>query len=638
MKKILSLIIVISILLSAVNNNVLAAGNSAEIMYEEGMEFFEKEDYDRAFARFQIAGDVRGYAPAQNMLGVCYRDGLGAEQNSEEAEKYFQLASDQGYTPAQDNLAALIDQQKRKENENKETKPWIDYPVTEDNFTHFYDIELIENNFETAPDGSSITPQLTLTCKLKTEFADKLDRENSYVEVKIKGNYVFRGITSIDWYTGEISLSESSSAELIVNLQQIALINGNASLAEKFSRNLSETAGGVTEIPIPLNRLADGVFNFHGGIHGPISPLMRSDYVDNGICLAQLEDLEIVSVSGSLRLNEASEHTDEDREEDNLEYLPLKDGKAVITRYSGSGERVSVPKTMGGYPVSEIGDYAFAYCDTLREIVLPDGLTSIGKYAFEECRNLETIVLPDTITSIEDNSFEEYNINLVAIVSRGSYAEQYCQGHDLLYQYEDGTSPPKDVPAEDDFTYRLLEDGTAEITQYTGTIKRLEVPNQIGGHTVTSVGDSAFEQSNIISIALPDSVVSVGEDAFVSSNLVLITLPNNLRYIGKGAFNACSRLMFVTIPEGVEKIDDYTFYFCSNLTEVRIPNSVTAIGSHAFDGWGNLKTIVLPGSVTSIADNAFMDKEELMFIVEPGSYAEQYCKDNNRRYRYYTEN
>ena len=118
MKKILSLVIVISIFLTAVSINALAAGMSAEDMYREGKEFFEKEDYDRAFARFQIAGEVRGYAPAQNMLGICYRDGLGIERDLETAEHYFQLAADQGYVPAQENLAdmkkALEEEQNKK--------------------------------------------------------------------------------------------------------------------------------------------------------------------------------------------------------------------------------------------------------------------------------------------------------------------------------------------------------------------------------------------------------------------------------------------------------------------------------------------------------------------------------------------
>ena len=108
MKKVLSWIIVITTFLTAVQIDIYAAGKNEEKMYEEAMEFYKAEDYDRAFARFQISGEVRGYAPAQNMLGVCYRDGLGTEQDLEKAEEYFRLSANQGYAPAQENLASLF--------------------------------------------------------------------------------------------------------------------------------------------------------------------------------------------------------------------------------------------------------------------------------------------------------------------------------------------------------------------------------------------------------------------------------------------------------------------------------------------------------------------------------------------------
>ncbi len=107
MKKIISIFVVISVFLAFLYADSLAAGNSAENMYDEGMEFFEQKDYDRAFARFQVSGEVRGYAPSQNMLGVCYRDGLGTERDLEKAEEYFSLSAAQDYAPAQENLASL---------------------------------------------------------------------------------------------------------------------------------------------------------------------------------------------------------------------------------------------------------------------------------------------------------------------------------------------------------------------------------------------------------------------------------------------------------------------------------------------------------------------------------------------------
>ncbi|MBQ8395113.1 MAG: leucine-rich repeat protein [Clostridia bacterium] len=47
--------------------------------------------------------------------------------------------------------------------------------------------------------------------------------------------------------------------------------------------------------------------------------------------------------------------------------------------------------------LTSIGDYAFQYCNSLKEIVIPDGVTSIGKYAFFECSSLTTITFEGTV-------------------------------------------------------------------------------------------------------------------------------------------------------------------------------------------------------------------------------------------------
>ena len=52
----------------------------------------------------------------------------------------------------------------------------------------------------------------------------------------------------------------------------------------------------------------------------------------------------------------------------------------------------------------EIGKFMFYCCANLKEIELPDGVTSIGDYAFY-CDALTSIDIPDNVTSIGNDTF-----------------------------------------------------------------------------------------------------------------------------------------------------------------------------------------------------------------------------------------
>ena len=45
-------------------------------------------------------------------------------------------------------------------------------------------------------------------------------------------------------------------------------------------------------------------------------------------------------------------------------YIVLKDGTAEITKYTGTAEALTIPDALDGYPVTSIGDRAFARCVT----------------------------------------------------------------------------------------------------------------------------------------------------------------------------------------------------------------------------------------------------------------------------------
>lgn len=58
------------------------------------------------------------------------------------------------------------------------------------------------------------------------------------------------------------------------------------------------------------------------------------------------------------------------------------------------------------FDVIGIGNSAFYDCENLKEVLLPESITSIGSHAFQLCYNLEQVNLPATISSLGECAFE----------------------------------------------------------------------------------------------------------------------------------------------------------------------------------------------------------------------------------------
>ena len=53
---------------------------------------------------------------------------------------------------------------------------------------------------------------------------------------------------------------------------------------------------------------------------------------------------------------------------------------------------------------------AFDNCNTLKSIILPEGLTNIGKFSFNGCSNLKSIILPKSIKEIDNQLYQKYGL------------------------------------------------------------------------------------------------------------------------------------------------------------------------------------------------------------------------------------
>ena len=88
--------------------------------------------------------------------------------------------------------------------------------------------------------------------------------------------------------------------------------------------------------------------------------------------------------------------------------------------------------------VTRIGDYAFARCNSLTSIVIPEGVTSIGKYAFWYCSSLTSITIPDSVTSIGDWAFLNCTL-LTSITFQGSMEQWIAIDKDTEWNLSTGS-------------------------------------------------------------------------------------------------------------------------------------------------------------------------------------------------------
>ena len=143
--------------------------------------------------------------------------------------------------------------------------------------------------------------------------------------------------------------------------------------------------------------------------------------------------------------------------------------------------------------------------------------------------------------------------------------------------------------------------------------------NQLTGVTisnsVTTIGEYAFLNNQLTSVTIPDSVTAIGYRAFFNNQLTGVTIPDSVTTIGNGAF-AKNQLTGVTIPNGVTTIGDETFAD-NPLTSVTIPNGVTAIGERAFAG-NQLTGVTIPNSVITIRNGAFARNQLIVVTIPNG--------------------
>lgn len=164
----------------------------------------------------------------------------------------------------------------------------------------------------------------------------------------------------------------------------------------------------------------------------------------------------------------------------------------------------------------------------------------------------------------------------------------------------------------DDWKIYISEEGNISIKEYKGSSENVAIPDNFDGFPVVSIGQNAFQEKDVVSVTIPDSVTYIGWGAFSScSKLKSVVIGKSVETISENAFRDCTSLEKIVIPDSVKKIKSYAFCGCEILTSVDFGNSLEKIENNAFYNCYSLTSVVIPDSVKDIQYEAFFNCERL---------------------------
>lgn len=305
-----------------------------------------------------------------------------------------------------------------------------------------------------------------------------------------------------------------------------------------------------------------------------------------------------------------------------LKEIIIPDSVTSISRYSVT----SAGSTSSNY-------YTFAYCTSLERVVLGSNVTKIGKYTFYGCSSLkeiewggvtalygyafaacgfEELTLPEQITSFNTYAFAD-NVNLKKVYYYSSVSQNYlfanCTSLETVA-----------IKTDQAFTFSS--------TTFSGctSLAAFYVDENNASFTVIDnflVRTDTMEATAIPGILLTQEVVTIPEGittfpAVFQNDTALKTvyLPSTITSLPSSAFSNCSSLENVIFADNcaLSAISASAFNKCSSLKNIDLPDNITTISSTAFQ-YSGLISIELPIDLVTIGDRAFQSCLSLESVV-----------------------
>ncbi|MDE6656772.1 MAG: leucine-rich repeat domain-containing protein, partial [Anaeroplasmataceae bacterium] len=260
--------------------------------------------------------------------------------------------------------------------------------------------------------------------------------------------------------------------------------------------------------------------------------------------------------------------------------------------------------------VSRVESYAFNYCNSLQNVVLPEAIstregvdpdTIMGEYVFAYNTKLEYAEVLGNILGkymfAFDPAFKTIEIsNETEVIPDGCF--YYCTSLSTMRNPED-----EEVEVDEDNIKVTLPTSVTTIGnesfRYCRGIKNLETPT-----TLTTIGDYTFADcDSLVNVDVKGNML--GAYMFYSDYDLTTVHLGDVETIPVGAFYRCFNLIQmnddkddgineIILPDTVELIQNYAFALNRSFTNLVLPLTLQRIEKGAFTGCSNMTTATLP--------------------------------------------
>lgn len=228
----------------------------------------------------------------------------------------------------------------------------------------------------------------------------------------------------------------------------------------------------------------------------------------------------------------------------------------------------------------------YDYRDTIKSVIVGEGVTTIGATAFRDCRHMQQCSLPSTLQSIGNEAFC-FCFQLISVDIPQSCTSISGWGAFNLV-------PNLNIQDEN----VAKESGARSLNGY---VDGLFVYDNSEKRSLRACSSAATGV-----ITLDDAVERIEYMAFAQcEDITHIHFGSNLKYIGEWSLDGCRGLDSLQFHEGLTEIAPHGFGNCFGLRYVSLPNSLTTLGDFAIGNCPDLHVIHLGESLTSVGNQIF---------------------------------